>query len=348
MGPQILWLPRSSVDSYKSSLSAIDALRPEDDAWLSFKKSANECVVLGHLAKQFHGTPKLDQLKFEQGAAKLMAAIGSIIQKEGLDPEIEVIVSTLLPFGEYVNRVQLEQQFRREAKNYYFRNQKINVYTNTFTCLPEGGGFIASRIREQGEEWFADRKVVVLMCGHRNTSLLVFDKGGMSQNSQTTNLGFINLVDSVIQRTSLNEAEKLTKAIYRMGDDVSPENPSLRLLLKSFDPDNFEREANDLASAIQAAREEYWALLKDWLESAVPRELDEMIIAGGGAHYLKGRLDRYLSWAEPAWNAGGVPSQLSSLFASHPDGDSLAIRFCDVYALHLGLYKKPTDCLMMR
>lgn len=340
MEPQILTLPQSSIDIYKASRGALNNALPENDAWLSFKKTADDCIVLGHLAKQFHGTPKLTQLKFEQGAAKLMAVIGAIIQKEGLDREIEVAVSTLLPFGEYTNREQLKEKFKREAKNYYFRNQKINVYTDEFKCLPEGAGFIAGYARKHGENWFAQRKIVVLMCGHRNTSLLVFDKGSLTHESQTTSLGFIRLVESVMQRSSLDNAELLTQAIYGMGSSITSDDPNLRILLKSFHPENFERESKALVDVIENAREEYWALLTNWLEAAVPRQLDEMIIAGGGAYYLKNRLDQLFAWAEPAWNADERSEELRQLLSHRPDSESLLVRFRDVYALHFAMYQE--------
>ncbi|MGP1384043.1 MAG: ParM/StbA family protein [Thainema sp.] len=340
MEPQILTLPQSSIDIYKASRGALNNAWPENDAWLSFKKTADDCIVLGHLAKQFHGTPKLTQLKFEQGAAKLMAVIGAIIQKEGLDREIEVAVSTLLPFGEYTNREQLKEKFQKEAKNYYFRNQKINVYTDEFKCLPEGAGFIAGYARKHGENWFAQRKIVVLMCGHRNTSLLVFDKGSLTHESQTTSLGFIRLVESVMQCSSLDNAELLTQAIYGMGSSITSDDPNLRILLKSFHPENFERESKALVDVIENAREEYWALLTNWLEAAVPRQLDEMIIAGGGAYYLKNRLDQLFAWAEPAWNADERSEELRQLLSHHPDSESLLVRFRDVYALHFAMYQE--------
>lgn len=340
MEPQILTLPQSSIDIYKASRGALNNAWPENDAWLSFKKTADDCIVLGHLAKQFHGTPKLTQLKFEQGAAKLMAIIGAIIQKEGLDREIEVAVSTLLPFGEYTNREQLKEKFQKEAKNYYFRNQKINVYTDEFKCLPEGAGFIAGYARKHGENWFAQRKIVVLMCGHRNTSLLVFDKGSLTHESQTTSLGFIRLVESVMQRSSLDNAELLTQAIYGMGSSITSDDPNLRILLKSFHPENFERESKALVDVIENAREEYWALLTNWLEAAVPRQLDEMIIAGGGAYYLKNRLDQLFAWAEPAWNADERSEGLRQLLSHHPDSESLLVRFRDVYVLHFAMYQE--------
>ena len=340
MEPQILTLPQSSIDIYKASRGALNNALPENDAWLSFKKTADDCIVLGHLAKQFHGTPKLTQLKFEQGAAKLMAIIGAIIQKEGLDREIEVAVSTLLPFGEYTNREQLKEKFQKEAKNYYFRNQKINVYTDEFKCLPEGAGFIAGYARKHGENWFAQRKIVVLMCGHRNTSLLVFDKGSLTHESQTTSLGFIRLVESVMQRSSLDNAELLTQAIYGMGSSITSDDPNLRILLKSFHPENFERESKALVDVIENAREEYWALLTNWLEAAVPRQLDEMVIAGGGAYYLKNRLDQLFAWAEPAWNADECSKGLRQLLSHHPDSESLLVRFRDVYALHFAMYQE--------
>jgi hypothetical protein len=79
----------------------------------------------------------------------------------------------------------------------------------------------------------------------------------------------------------------LTKAIYKVGPDVDPKNPDLRVLVRAYEAGNFEAEAEQIAEAIQNSRQEYWALIRDWLRSNVPDEMDEMIIAGGAAYYLK-------------------------------------------------------------
>lgn len=342
MEPEILCLPMESIQAYKEGLTTLNASFPENDAWLSYKKRAEHCYVLGHLARQFHGSSKLDQLKFEQGTAKLMAVIGAIIQREGLDSEIELDVAALLPFGEYVNRKQFIEQFSKEAKNYYFRNQKINISTENFDCCPEGGGFVTGLIREKSKEWLARRTIVVLMCGHRNTSLLVFERGGLSDASQTTNLGFIRLVEKVIKKTSLDDAAALTKAIYDIGQNINAKHPDLRALVKSYHADNFEAEAEQIAEAIKSSRQEYWTLIRDWLQSNVP-DMNEMIIAGGAAYYLKDEIDRFLDWANPSWDTGAVPSELKKAFSDFPDQDSLIIRFRDVCALHLGIYQKPVS-----
>lgn len=345
MEPQTLEIPIDSIRDRKNSAGALNASLPEDDAWLTYKKRAETGVVLGHLAKQFNIAPELKQLKYEKGSPKLLAVIGAIIQKECLDTseDIEIKVSVLLPYGEYVNREKLERQFKSEARNYYFRNQKINLNVEKFVCIPEGGGLIAGLTREKGEEWFAHRSVVVLMCGHRNTSVLIFDRGSLSRSSQTTDLGFINLVDNVIERTSLNDVSVVTQRVYELGNDISSDSTSLRLLIRSQDSQNVEDEAQQLARVITNTREEYWALIKQWLSSVMPKELDELIIAGGTAYYLKPELDNYLGWAEPSWGAWGGNNEeddIKTIFANHPNADSLALRFKDVYVMHRAMYSK--------
>lgn len=335
MDSQILPLPLESIQSYKDGAGGFNASLPEDDAWLTFKKRADNGIVLGHLAKQFKASAKLKQLKYEQATPKLMAVIGSIIQRECLDTaEVEIIASVLLPYGEFSNREQFEKEFTKESRNYYFRNQKINVDIDTLNCFPEGCGLIANLTRSRGEGWFAKRTVVVLMCGHRNISLIVFDRGAMSRASQTTDLGFIRLVESVIQKTSLIDVEAITKGVYEVGDDVSPSKDALRVLIRSQDPSNYDAEAQQLSDAIKAAKKEYWALVQDWLNSAMPDRVDELIIAGGAAQYLKKDLDNFLGWAEPSWSSSQVSEELLSLFSSFPEQDTLAMRFKDVYALY--------------
>lgn len=340
MDPQLMSLPLASLRSYKNSLSMADTLLPEDDAWLAFKKSSDECIVLGYLAKQFKAGAKLDQLKYEQATPKLMAIVGSISQKEGLEGEIDLLAAVLLPYGEYVNREQLKKEFERKAKSYYFRDKKFNVCTELFTCLPEGGGLIANLTRVNGDEWFAVRKVVVLMCGHRNTSLLIFDRGGLNSQSQTTDLGFIRLVESIIQRTTLNDTDVLTKRVYELGNDVTSRKDSLRVLIRAFQAEHINDEARHLAEVIAAARQEYWILLRNWLESTIPKELDELIIAGGASYYLKEELDQFLAWAEPSWGISSTSEQLlRKILGKKPDRESLLKRFKDAYALHSALFQ---------
>lgn len=342
MEPQTLEIPIDSIRNRKSISGSLNAALPEDDAWLTYKKRADTGIVLGHLAKQFNIATELKQLKYEKGSPKLLAVIGSIIQKECLDTneDIEIKISVLLPYGEFINRDRLQQQFESDARNYYFRNQRVNLSVEKFACIPEGGGLIAGLTRDKGEEWFANRTVVVLMCGHRNTSLLIFERGALSRESQTTDLGFMNLVDAVIERTALNNASSVAQRVYELGNNISPDNNSLRLLIRSQDSRNIEDEAQQLTEVIANARQEYWALIKQWLSSVMPKELDELIIAGGAAYYLKPELDRHLAWAEPSWGAwnGKEEDEIKRIFTNHPNLDNLAIRFKDVYVMHQAMY----------
>ena len=54
---------------------------------------------------------------------------------------------------------------------------------------------------QNGAEWFQQQTLAVLMFGHRNISLLLFERGKLAIGN-TTDLGFHQLVDKVLNRTA--------------------------------------------------------------------------------------------------------------------------------------------------
>ena len=253
MEPEVLVLPYESIDEYRSGRLGLTS--PENDAWVQFSKKENRCYAVGYLARGFHALPRLDLLKYEYSLYKIMAAIGTIWEKSNLPNNFSVGIAAALPVDEYANRDQLQTQLRRGLKSYYFRDQHLRVDLEMFECLPEGGGVALSLIGTHGWDWLTRRTLVVLMLGHRDTSCLVFERGVMKPGA-VAKLGFYRLIDKVISRTAGQTQESLTRAIYQIGTDISPDNQTLQTLLRSEQAANVETEAMQLARAIKAARKE--------------------------------------------------------------------------------------------
>lgn len=333
MGSEIMSLPVQTIAAHRET--AIGAALPENDAWITQTKRADNAIVFGHLARQFDGEKRLRQLKYEQGAYKLQAVIGAIVQREELDPDdLKVEITALMPLQEYSSQGQLLADVEKNAKNYYFRNQRLNVTVSTFDCVPEGGGFVVEKFIDQGKEWLANRLIVVLMLGHRNSSLLLFEKGSISRDSDVNDTGFTRLIQSVIGQTALGKSDQdlLTKSIFNLGREFDLDNINLRVLANAYKEHHFEQEVEDIATAIRAARVEYWNLLKTWLTDHMPKELDQLIIAGGAAPYLKPELTEFFDWADPIF-AEQVDPEFEHLFDQFPDRMILETRFRDVSAL---------------
>ena len=112
MEPEHLALPPES----SASLPVDSGMgRPEDNAWIQFKKG-EKCHVVGRVADDFKASVNLKTLKWEIATPKILGAIGAIAEREGLGSEFRLDLGVLLPFGEITSTEQLAN--RREAPHY--------------------------------------------------------------------------------------------------------------------------------------------------------------------------------------------------------------------------------------
>ncbi|NJK53594.1 MAG: hypothetical protein HC936_13735 [Leptolyngbyaceae cyanobacterium SU_3_3] len=180
---------------------------------------------------------RTNEVKYERALYKVLAAVGAIAQQTNLPRKFSVSISALLPYGEYQNAPRFQQLLKQQLKNYSFRDERFQVKLEAFECRPEGGGLAMARVMQNGAEWFQQQTLAVLMFGHRNTSLLLFERGKLAIGN-TTDLGFHQLVDKVLNRTSGQSADSLTSVIYSIGNQIAPDNPQLQHLVKTDRPLN--------------------------------------------------------------------------------------------------------------
>ena len=323
-----------SIEQYTHLAAGVAT--PMNSAWLKTRRRDSTCVVVGQLAQQFRASVSFQRLKYEDAVAKLLAAIGVIVQCEEEEIEsmepIQISVAALLPLSEFSDRERFEQQLERRLRSFYFRDQLIRAELADIYVMPEGSGFAFNLLREFGERWFAAREAVCcLMLGHRNSSLLIFRHGRIDLSaSRTADLGFVQLVDKVIERSSGQDRRSLTRVLYELDDDPSPENSLLRSLAKSRQSRNIKREVSELSRVIQIARQEYWQLVKGWMEEFLPTRVDYVCIGGGTSYYLRDPLNDFLGWADPAWVE---PSDMVSHIADELEDPSLRRRLGDVWSV---------------
>jgi hypothetical protein len=337
MEPEIIQLPQSSIDAYRSSRSELGAAKPEDEAWIQCSGEV-EYQIVGFLARQFLATARIDKLKYETALYKVLAVVGAIAQHSSLPNQFSLALLVPLPYGEYQNRHRLEQQLKTALKNFKFRGQRLRVKLEIFECRPEGAGLAMIRVKQNGLEWFQKQVIAVLMFGHRNTSVLVFERGTMTAG-HTTALGFHQLVKQVVDRTSGQDVFSLVPVIYELGSTFIPTHPAIYSVLRSQEPENAQAEAQQLFDAITSARIEYWRRLQEWLEITLPRGITEVILSGGAALYIHDEIETFFSTTPTYWGID-LQHQVQENFSldyrsNQPDNESLAFRLVDVFGLFL-------------
>jgi hypothetical protein len=172
-----------------------------------------------------------------------------------------------------------------------------------------------------------------------------FAKGDANAIGNTTDLGFHQLVDKLLNRTSGQSADSLTSAIYSIGNQIAPDHTQLQHLVKTRwrslsereSPTEQKLEREQIVSAILTAREEYWARLQDWLDTILPN-VTEVIISGGAALYLHDELENYFNRTPTYWGTD-LQRRLQDLLgldyrSNCPDAEALSFRLIDAFGMY--------------
>ena len=342
MEPEVIEVPIESVAQRNHSSAGV--VTPINDAWLKFRAKDDSCFAVGFLAQQFKASMQLDQLKYEAAIVKALATIGAIIQREALEESVDVHLAVLLPLGEFADKERFKKQLTKQARHIHFREQHIQPSLKSLMVSPEGSGFVMKLLREKGQDWFVRREAVCsLMLGHRNSSLLTFNHGQIDMNaSSTTDLGFVQLVDKVIAKTSGQSRQSLTRTLYEIGNNISTKEPLLRSLAKSRRSENIETEITQIADAVAIARREYWQLLQEWLDGVLPTRIDTLYIGGGAGYYLRDEIKSYLNWANPSWSTTNIANTVANAVKQFED-PSLKHRLIDVWNIFSESFKSTVE-----
>jgi hypothetical protein len=329
MEPEVLSLPvKPTTINFCSD--------PEHQAWLQLPQDENFYAV-GQLAHQFNAIARLDKLKYEQALYKVLAAIGAIVQREQITTKFTVHLATVLPYVEYENRAPFRQKVAVALQEFEFRGQKMKGMLSAFYCSPEGGGHAWNFLAQRGKSEFKKNPVVILMLGHRDISCLTFIKGNIDPNhSKTVALGFTELLNRIIYRTAGLD-ESIASTIFQIGTDYHPDNLLIRSLVRSTQPENVIREAQEICEAIRVSRLEYGALVKNWLDRTLPSSLGTLIVGGGTGVYLKDDLTQILHWADPIW------SEPIAVESADQDGKLLDPRMTDIIHLFNSCLARPVS-----
>lgn len=323
MEPEVISLTLSGIAHYEQS--KLGKALPADSAWVKVDEA---CYAVGYLARsQFNGNPGLSSLKYERAFPKTLAAVWVAAQELKLKNKFSAALAVLLPAGEYESGSQLQELLTEGLKNFETPSGKMSVTLTRFQCKPEGGGIYLIHRHHSGVA--AQRQTVaIVMVGYRNASVLLSERGRVSEKV-TSDLGFIKLVKLVEARiSSLPSTEKLAIAIALAGDQAQARH--FLPLAMSNDPLAREDESERILTAVQDCKRQYAFMLLGWLREVLPRQanLDEVVLCGGTAEYLKQELEDHFSQTSLTWN-GGIK------LSEHIDDQGLGCRIFDAYGMYL-------------
>ncbi|MBV9387053.1 MAG: ParM/StbA family protein [Chroococcidiopsidaceae cyanobacterium CP_BM_ER_R8_30] len=330
MSPALIEVSRDSIDNYKSRrLSYPD---PSDEAWIEV---AGQAYFVGFLAeKELGASIDVKQVKYENAIRKILAVIGAIAVIKGLPSKFGVGVASLLPRREWENRSAFQEGLTEALADFAFCDRPFSVNLQLFQCRPEGAGLSYSRSRRVGAA-YKRMTVPTLMFGYRDLSIELLERGITS--GETQKLGLYWLLSRIISRTSDQELQPLLEALHQAGNTIKPKK--FRHLVRSTGAENRAKEEVQIAEAVRLSRLEYWNRISSWLRSVIPSKIDEVIIGGGTAEYLKPELQAYFAGVPISW-AADLQEDVRRAFNIPPEDDHLSLRLTDVYGIYRCLQRQ--------
>ncbi|HEY9782484.1 MAG TPA: ParM/StbA family protein [Leptolyngbyaceae cyanobacterium] len=328
MEPQIMSLPKESIENYERKKLKVGAVVPEDSAWV---ECDGKYHAVGFLAKDKYGADlALNRPKLELAIVKTLAVVGTIGQTRLNSNNFSIALGALLPKGEYEDSSEFLEWITKALSDFVFRGERFNVRLELFDCLPEGGGALV-RGRAPGAISLTQRIIAVVIVGYRNASI-VFSKRGDMNEGITEKYGFAKMIELVKACTSGQQEDVLVPAIAKAG--IKFKETALKHLSQKRDEKLKQRDTAKLIKAIKDARAEYYAILDNWLRNEIPPDVDEIILCGGTANYLKPELNalfsRQFPLAEINW-CEDLEKRVQSIFSDEIANNSLEYRLTDAY-----------------
>jgi hypothetical protein len=330
MPPEVAEISRESIDFYKSRRVTIPA--PENEAWVDI---GGTYYVVGFLAQKLNAPVVLSRTKYEFAIAKVLAATGVMALREGLGEKFELALALPLPYSEWADRNRFERDVRKALSSFTFCDKPLMVELDVLLSVPEGGGHVIAVGSSQGAA-FNHNRIVSLMWGYRDISVIQFDRGVIS--GKTEPMGFYKLMEMIQSRISgsfSRERERLLlQAVHSAGKDIKSKN--VMHLASSQNPDRHIEEVGEMIEAIKLCRNEYWEMACRVLQMYIPPHVDEIIVGGGVCDYYRSELRKFLlekfSVANISWGAS-LEEDVRIAFNLPQKEKVLCSRLTDAYAL---------------
>ena len=334
LAPQVARLNPSRLD--RLMLGGLTSQEPEDSAYVMVGSSA---YAIGALAIAQKGDSGLALPKRDRAVYKILATLGVIAEKtlaaqdsDNSGCEFIAQLGLLLPLEEYwQDRKELKAQILGAISDFSFRGRALFGQLERIEMQPEGAGlYLAKGLQlARAGVGIRDSTVVVLMFGHRNLSILTFEKGSTPQETNSTSQGpgFV---------------EYLKQCATEL-PGVAPDDPALLEAVLQGHPAFHvpgRKEALDLAKACSYAREFYLDRVNQFLVEWLPSAEVEVIVGGGAAYFIQPELEQFfdqrglaqqITWAE------SLRQEMTDVLRGQ-DGTAepdliTSVRWADVYGL---------------
>lgn len=319
------------------------ASQPENCAWI---KRSKEIRAVGTFAENFVLDTGVKQLKESRAVDKILAAIGVMVrqlnppQRKGFQANsIPIRLGVVLPLAEFSSREAINLELTGCTQFDFCKLPIAFKLVDKCLFLPEGVGIWKDRCYQLKKQKVdpSNRNIVVLMLGHRNASILVFQAEHFQKEKSTSaGPGFTTAIDAAYASRSFQPADqsKIFNALV---------GGSKEILLAGAD-----RPVN-ITEAVELGINSYWGGLERFLKDHLNPCIDdktEIVIAGGASQVVSAQLKQYFVHYQ-------IPSQrvifhkseeLSKLMA--PSGYSRkekalqTSRFGDVYGMYMALSSK--------
>jgi hypothetical protein len=325
MEPEIADVSVASVEDYEKTKSG--ETDPENTCWVGI---GDEYYAIGFLArKKYGGNSLLKQLKEENAVQKICGVLWVVSQKLKLMNKFTVSLAVLLPPSEYQDRERLESKLKQALKRFNTPTGEIRIKLVDLNVIPEGVGIYLHRRTILGTN-IRNCNLAVVMLGYRNASVQISNKGAVTPGVSNT-FGMSWMLDDFVRRCSglSKDDPHLIAAVVAAGSECKSE--VLATLSRRKSEAEILAEAQDMSFALKLSRDEYFRALVRWLLQEIPRDINEMILCGGTAEYLKPELEAHYSNVKLIWNGGiEIPPALDKV--------GMGVRLADVWALYQVLF----------
>lgn len=334
---QPLWLGSDVVEGVSDAILKKFEVGGDlsESAWL---KVGERNILVGNSATSYSSSFAADKVQiaaYQVAAALGLAAIASRLS------EYKAVISLAIPLNEFRYRAEIENQLRAIGEEVMVCN-RLQQFTVTISFYPEGTGLylLHRKEREHQTSHAHTRRTVVLMMGHRNLSLLVFEGGKLNANlSQTSDrLGFWHGFKIDASSAGVRERDYhslLAAVVSGSGEQLSA----------------VEGRVKDFSGAVDAIRQGEMKRLDAFcrdnvIDLLVNSTQTDIVVGGGVAHVLRVDLKDYfagLGFAEHLYFADTIGGRLLLLAEQTRNAQAdLArpMRMADVYGLAQALLGK--------
>lgn len=275
--PDAIEVPAGSIDRYLRN--EIGDPRPEDAAWVDFE---GRRWALGRLARQcFGGEAQLQPPKIDLAVCQTLGVVGAICQRRNFPQRFDLELGVLLPLGEYPDRERLRERLTAALASFSFRGRDCSGSLVGFHARPEGSGLLAYGVPQDILNASRQQEIGVAVVGFRNSSRFAIRDG--QRRGETDDLGFSYVTRRVQQSTSGQRFDDPYLIAAASLSAPKQRAEALARLARSCDPQVRAAQAEEIARAVETAREEYFQNLARRFRAFFATPPQAIVLGGGTA-----------------------------------------------------------------